>query len=167
MADSHVMPLTLTINGHRYAHQVEPHLLLSEFLRDRLYLTGTHVGCDTSQCGACTVLVNGQPVKSCTMLAIQADGADIVTVEGLAANGQLHPVQEAFTERHALQCGFCTPGVMMTAVGLLTENPHPTESEIREGLDGVICRCTGYENIVAAIARAAELMAARSPTEVK
>jgi carbon-monoxide dehydrogenase small subunit len=167
MADSHVIPLTVTINGHRYAHQVEAHLLLSEFLRDRLYLTGTHVGCDTSQCGACTVLVDGQPVKSCTMLAIQADGADILTVEGLAANGQLHPVQEAFTERHALQCGFCTPGVMMTAVGLLAENPHPSESEIREGLDGVICRCTGYENIVAAIARAAELMAARSPTEVK
>jgi carbon-monoxide dehydrogenase small subunit len=166
MADA-PLPLTVTINGHRYAHQVEPQLLLAEFLRDHLHLTGTHVGCDTSQCGACTVLVNGQPVKSCTMLAIQADGAEILTIEGLAANGQLHPVQEAFTERHALQCGFCTPGVMMTAVGLLAENPHPTEPEIREGLDGVICRCTGYENIVSAIARAAELMAVRPPTEVR
>ena len=158
MAEVHT--LSLTVNGHRHTDQVEPQLLLANYLRDTLNLTGTHVGCDTSQCGACTVLVDGRAVKSCTMLAVQADGSAVITIEGLASDGRLHPVQEAFTARHALQCGFCTSGAIMTAVGLLNENPHPSPTEIREGLDGVICRCTGYENIVSAIAHAADLLAA-------
>ena len=151
--------VTLTVNGQTRTDSLPPNLLLSEYIRDHLRLTGTHVGCDTSQCGACTVLVDGAAVKSCTVLAVQLDGAAIETVEGLGRPDQLHPVQEAFRAAHALQCGFCTPGVLMTAVALLNHDPHPTEAAVRKGLDGVICRCTGYENIVAAVTRAGERMA--------
>lgn len=150
--------VTVKVNGVERTAEVEPRLLLVHLLRDVFGLTGTHIGCDTSQCGACTVLLNGLAVKSCTVLAVQADGCEVTTVEGLARDGQLHPVQEAFWEKHGLQCGFCTPGAMMTAVGLLQQNPDPTEEEIREGLEGVICRCTGYENIVRAVQYAAERM---------
>ena len=133
------------------SHDVEPRLLLVHYLRDVVGLTGTNVGCDTSSCGACTILVNGESVKSCTMLAVQADGTDILTIEGLANGDELHPMQEAFRENHGLQCGFCTPGMVMAAVGLLNENPKPTEAEVREGLEGNLCRCTGYHNIVKAV----------------
>jgi carbon-monoxide dehydrogenase small subunit len=135
-------------------------MLLVHYLRDALNLTGTHVGCDTGQCGACTVLLNGQPVKSCMVLAVQADGAQVQTVEGLARNGEYHPIQAAFWEKHGLQCGFCTPGMMMAAVGLLQHSPNPTDDEIREQLEGNLCRCTGYQNIVAAVRSAAEAMGA-------
>ncbi|WP_083517138.1 (2Fe-2S)-binding protein [Alicyclobacillus shizuokensis] len=148
--------ITLSVNGTSYTREVEARLLLVHFLRDELGLTGTHVGCDTSQCGACTVLLDGKAVKSCTVLAVQADGCEVTTIEGLGRIDKLHPVQEGFWEKHGLQCGFCTPGVIMTAAGLLNENPHPTEEEIREGLEGVICRCTGYQNIVRAIQYAAD-----------
>ncbi|KPV40764.1 (2Fe-2S)-binding protein [Alicyclobacillus ferrooxydans] len=148
--------VTLTVNGVKRSLEVEPRQLLVHALRDDLGLTGTHVGCDTSQCGACTVLLNGEAVKSCTTLTVQADGAEVTTVEGLGDMNDLHPVQEGFWEKHGLQCGFCTPGVMMTAVGLLKHNPNPTEEEIREGLEGVICRCTGYQNIVRAVQYAAQ-----------
>jgi len=148
--------VTITVNGVTHTHDVEPRVLLAYFLRDSLGLTGTNVGCDTSQCGACTVLLNGEAVKSCTVLAVQADGAQVTTIEGLAQNGQLHRVQEGFWEKHGLQCGFCTPGMIMTAVDLLNRNPHPSEAEIRHGLEGNICRCTGYQNIVRAIQYAAE-----------
>jgi carbon-monoxide dehydrogenase small subunit len=147
--------VTITVNGVRRSAEVEPRTLLVHFLRDRLGLVGTHIGCDTSQCGACTVLLDGEAVKSCTVLAVQADGSDVTTVEGLGDIENLHPVQEGFWEKHGLQCGFCTPGVMMTAVGLLKQNPNPTEEEIREGLEGVLCRCTGYQNIVRAVQYAA------------
>ncbi|MDI3257050.1 MAG: (2Fe-2S)-binding protein [Kyrpidia sp.] len=150
--------VTLKVNGVERTAEVEPRLLLVHFLRDVLGLTGTHVGCDTSQCGACTVLLDGRGVKSCTVLAVQADGHEVTTVEGLARDGELHPIQEGFWEKHGLQCGFCTPGAMMTAVELLRQNPNPTDEEIREGLEGVICRCTGYENIVRAVKYAAERM---------
>lgn len=150
--------IEVTVNGQIHRAEVEPRLLLVHFLRDVLGLTGTHIGCDTSQCGVCTVLMNGRAVKSCTVLAVQADGAEITTVEGLAQSGQLHPVQEAFWEKHGLQCGFCTPGAMMLAIGILQENPRPTEEEIRHGLNGIICRCTGYQNIVRAVQHAAERM---------
>lgn len=156
----HTRRVTLTVNGQTRTEVLPPNLLLSEYLRDHLRLTGTHVGCDTSQCGACTVLVDGAAVKSCTVLAVQLPGAEIETVEGLGRPGNLHPVQEAFREAHALQCGFCTPGMLMTAVALLGRDPHPTDAAIRSGLDGVLCRCTGYENIVAAIAQAGDRMAA-------
>lgn len=152
--------VTLTVNGQTRRESLPPNLLLSEYLRDHLHLTGTHVGCDTSQCGACTVLVDGRAVKSCTVLVVQLPGAAIDTVEGLGRPDRLHPVQEAFREAHALQCGFCTPGVLMTAVALLNGDPHPTEAAVRRGLDGVLCRCTGYENIVAAVTRAGHRMAA-------
>ncbi len=148
----------LKVNGVEHHNEVEPRLLLVHYLRDVLNLTGTHVGCDTSQCGACTVMLNGQAVKSCTVLAVQASGGEVKTVEGLATNGTLHPVQEGFWEKHGLQCGFCTPGMMMTAVQLLERNPNPTEDEIRHALDGNLCRCTGYQNIVSAIQYAAEQM---------
>jgi carbon-monoxide dehydrogenase small subunit len=144
----------VTVNGKRRQADVEPRLLLVHFLREQLRLTGTHVGCDTTQCGACTVLVDGRSAKSCTMFAVQADGAAVTTIEGLAANGQLHPLQEAFWEEHGLQCGFCTPGMIMTAVALLADNPKPSEREIREGIAGNFCRCTGYQHIVNAIQRA-------------
>jgi carbon-monoxide dehydrogenase small subunit len=150
--------ITVTVNGVPRTADVEPRLLLVHFLRDVLGLTGTHIGCDTSQCGACTVLLNDEAVKSCTVLAVQADGMQVTTVEGLGTLDELHPIQEGFWEKHGLQCGFCTPGVMMTAVGLLKQNPNPTEAEIREGLEGVICRCTGYQNIVRAVQYAAERM---------
>jgi carbon-monoxide dehydrogenase small subunit len=149
MADS--VPVSVTVNGTTYARAVEPRDLLVYFLREELGLTGTHVGCDTSQCGACTVLVDDRPVKSCTMFAVQADGRRLTTVEGLATNGTLTPLQEAFWNEHGLQCGFCTPGFLMTATALLRANPKPTEAEIRKGLEGNLCRCTGYANIVKAV----------------
>lgn len=146
------------INGVEKSAEVEPRTLLVHYIRDDLSLKGTHIGCDTSQCGACTVMVNGEVVKSCTMLAVQADETEIITVEGLGQPDQLHPIQQAFWEKHGLQCGYCTPGVMMAAVGLLQQNPNPTDEEIREGLEGVICRCTGYQFIVEAVKHAAEIM---------
>ncbi len=152
--------ITVTVNGVRHTSEVEPRLLLVHYLREHLNLTGTHIGCDTSQCGACVVHVNGVSVKSCTMLAVQCDGAEITTIEGLAHDGQLHPLQEGFWEKHGLQCGFCTPGMIMAAADLLKRNPNPTEEEIRHGLEGNLCRCTGYENIVRAVRYAAEKMAA-------
>ena len=148
--------IACTVNGVRREAEVEPRLLLVYFLRENLGLTGTNVGCDTSSCGACTVMMDGQSVKACTVLAVQADGAEITTIEGLASNGQLHPLQEAFRNNHGLQCGFCTPGMLMTARALLDENPNPTEQEIRTAISGGICRCTGYKNIVAAVRWAAE-----------
>lgn len=155
MADS--IPVTLTINGTEYTIDVEPRLLLVHAIRDVIGLTGTHVGCDTSQCGSCTVLLDGQAVKSCSMLAAQADGQQIETVEGLAhADGTLHPIQQAFAEKHGLQCGFCTPGMLMLSKAFLNENPNPTRDEIRHALAGNMCRCTGYQNIVLAIEFAAE-----------
>jgi carbon-monoxide dehydrogenase small subunit len=147
--------ISLTVNGKARKAQVEPRLLLVHYLREQLRLTGTHVGCDTSQCGACTVLVDGRSVKSCTMFAVQADGSTITTIEGLATDGQLHPLQRAFWEEHGLQCGYCTPGMIMAAVTLLEQKPQPSEQEIREGISGNFCRCTGYQHIVNAIQRAA------------
>jgi carbon-monoxide dehydrogenase small subunit len=149
MADS--VPVSVSVNGTTYVREVEPRDLLVYFLREELGLTGTHVGCDTSTCGACTVLVDDRPVKSCTMFAVQAAGRQLTTVEGLASDGQLTPLQEAFWNEHGLQCGFCTPGFLMTATALLRANPSPTEAEIRKGLEGNLCRCTGYANIVRAV----------------
>jgi carbon-monoxide dehydrogenase small subunit len=153
------IPVTVTVNGTEYTREVEPRQLLVYFLRETLELTGTHVGCDTSSCGACTVIVNGESVKSCTMFTAQADGADILTVEGLATNGALHPIQEGFWQEHGLQCGFCTPGMIMTSWQLLKNNPQPSEDEIRHGLEGNFCRCTGYHNIVKSVQYAAKKMA--------
>jgi carbon-monoxide dehydrogenase small subunit len=147
--------VTMTVNGKQCSGEVEDRTLLVNFIRDTLNLTGTHVGCDTSQCGACTVHVNGRAVKSCTMLAVQAEGCEVTTIEGMAKDGKLHPVQQAFTECHALQCGFCTPGMIMTTAALLKDNPHPTDDDIIHGLEGNICRCTGYLNIVKAVKQAA------------
>ncbi|BFI75043.1 glyceraldehyde dehydrogenase subunit gamma [Sulfurisphaera ohwakuensis] len=147
--------ITLKINGEKYETEVEPRRLLVHVLRE-LGFTGVHIGCDTSNCGACTVIMNGKSVKSCTVLAVEADGAEILTVEGLAKDGKLHPIQEAFWENHALQCGYCTPGMIIEAYWLLREKPNPTEEEIREGISGNLCRCTGYQNIVKAIKAAAE-----------
>ena len=147
--------ISLTVNGKARKAQVEPRLLLVHYLREQLRLTGTHVGCDTSQCGACTVLVDGRSVKSCTMFAVQADGSTITTIEGLATDGQLHPLQRAFWEEHGLQCGYCTPGMIMAAVTLLEQKPKPSEQEIREGISGNFCRCTGYQHIVNAVQYAA------------
>jgi len=143
--------IRLTVNGKAVETTVDPRMLLVQFIRERLQLTGTHVGCDTAQCGACTVHLNGRAVKACSMLAVQAQGAEIMTIEGLAPEGSLHPMQAAFRECHGLQCGFCTPGMVMAGVQLLKDNPQATEEQIREGLDGNICRCTGYQNIVKAI----------------
>jgi len=154
--------IQVKVNGTERTSDVEPRLLLVHYLRDVLGLTGTHVGCDTSQCGACTVLVNGISAKSCTLFAVQADGADVLTIEGLAKDGKLHPLQEGFWERHGLQCGFCTPGFIMAAHQLLARNPRPSEDEIRHALEGNVCRCTGYHNIVRAIQYAAEKMAGAS-----
>jgi carbon-monoxide dehydrogenase small subunit len=154
--------IQLTINGQAHEADVPARLLLVHFIRDELNLTGTHVGCDTTSCGACTVLLNDKAVKSCTVLAVQADGGEITTVEGLAQNGQLHPVQEGFTVNHGLQCGFCTPGMMLSSVALLKHNPNPTEDDIRWGLSGNLCRCTGYVNIVKAVQYAAEKMKAQA-----
>jgi carbon-monoxide dehydrogenase small subunit len=147
--------VSMTVNGKVRKGDPEPRMLLVHFLREQLFLTGAHVGCDTSQCGACTVLIDGRSAKSCTIFAVQADGADITTIEGLAKDGQLHPVQEGFWEEHGLQCGFCTPGMIMSAVNLLNDTPSPTEQQIREGISGNFCRCTGYQHIVNAIQRAA------------
>src|SRR3954466_14263244 len=150
------MRVKITINGKLFENDVEPRLLLTHFIRDVAGLTGTHVGCETSICGACTVLANGLAVKSCTMFAVQADGSDVMTIEGLAKDGQLHPLQEGFWEEHGLQCGFCTPGMIMTAGTLLADNPKPSEREIREGIAGNFCRCTGYQHIVNAIQHASK-----------
>jgi carbon-monoxide dehydrogenase small subunit len=159
------VPVSLTVNGERHELDVEPRLLLVHLLRDRLGLTGTHVGCDTSNCGACTVHVDGEAVKSCTVLAVQADDTQVTTIEGLADGEKLHPLQQAFWNDHALQCGYCTPGMIMSAADLLTRNPDPSEEEIRHGLEGNLCRCTGYHNIVKAVQSAAGDMkgAAASP----
>jgi carbon-monoxide dehydrogenase small subunit len=147
--------VSITVNGRRRTAHVEPRVLLAHFLREHLLLTGTHIGCDTSQCGACTVLVDGRTAKSCTLFAVQADGSAVTTIEGLAQNGELHPLQVGFWEEHGLQCGYCTPGMIMSAVGLLNDIPAPSEREIREGIAGNFCRCTGYQHIVNAIRRAA------------
>lgn len=149
------MKIALTVNGRKVGGELEPRTLLVHYIRENLNLTGTHIGCETSYCGACTVIMDGRPVKSCTVLAVAADGADIMTIEGLARDGQLHPVQEGFWERHGLQCGYCTPGMIMAAVTLLADNPSPSEREIREGISGNLCRCTGYQHIVNAIQNAA------------
>jgi aerobic carbon-monoxide dehydrogenase small subunit len=151
-----VLRIAMTVNGAQHEHDVEPRTLLVQYLRERTGLTGTKVGCDTSACGACTVLVDGESVKSCTMLAAQADGRSVTTIEGVATNGNLHPMQVAFQEHHGLQCGFCTPGMVMAAMSLLDEIPNPTEADVRVGLEGNLCRCTGYHNIVKAVLAAAE-----------
>ncbi len=156
-------PVTLTVNGTDRSCDVEPRALLAHVLRDDLHLTGTHIGCDTSQCGACTVLIDGRAVKSCTVLALMAEGQDITTIEGLAPDGVLHPLQQAFWDKHGLQCGFCTPGMILTAVDLLDQNPDPTDDEIRHALEGNYCRCTGYQNIVAAIKAAAGTLRSARP----
>ena len=148
--------IAVTVDGVKYQDHVEPRLLLVHYLREVVGKTGTPIGCDTSNCGACTVLMDGESVKSCSVLAVQADGAQITTIEGMAEGGQLHPLQQAFHEQHGLQCGYCTPGMIMAAADLLRENPHPSDEEIREGLEGNLCRCTGYENIVRAVRSAAE-----------
>lgn len=152
------LPVSVSVNGVRQTADVEPRLLLVHFLRDNLGLTGTNVGCDTSQCGSCTVVIDGQAVKSCTVLAVQCDGSSVTTIEGLATNGRLHPVQEAFWEKHGLQCGFCSPGMILTACDLLKRNPDPSETEIRHAIEGNLCRCTGYQNIVASVREAAARM---------
>ena len=160
------MKVQLTVNGEERSDEVEPRLLLVHYLRDVLGLRAANVGCDTTSCGACTVLLNGESVKSCTVLTAQADGQDVITAEGLARGEDLHPVQAAFRQEHGLQCGFCTPGMVMAATGLLAENPHPTETEVREGLEGNFCRCTGYHNIVRAVLAAADMMSS-SPEVAK
>ncbi len=156
---SEPVPITMNVNGRKRSAMVEPRLLLVHFLRESLNLTGTHVGCDTSQCGACTVLLDGCSAKSCTVFAVQADGSEVQTIEGLADGDELHPLQDGFWEEHGLQCGYCTPGMIMSAVNLLENNPAPSEAEIREGISGNLCRCTGYQHIVNAIQHAAERMA--------
>ena len=153
------MEISVTVNGAQHTDDVEPRTLLVQYIREQVGLTGTNIGCDTSSCGACTVHMDGESVKSCTILAVQADGGDITTIEGLATNGELHPMQRAFMENHGLQCGYCTPGMVMTAIKLLEANPAPTDEEIRHGLEGNLCRCTGYENIVAAVRTAAGVTA--------
>lgn len=155
--------ISVAVDGTTFSDDVEPRMLLVQYLREKVGKTGTLIGCDTSNCGACTVLLDGQSVKSCTVLAVQADGHEVTTVEGLAGlNGDLHPVQQAFHDKHALQCGYCTPGMIMRSISLLKENPNPTEAEIREGLNGNLCRCTGYQNIVSAVEQAAGEMAGAS-----
>jgi aerobic carbon-monoxide dehydrogenase small subunit len=160
--EHYMAEINVTVNGRAHARDVEPRTLLVHFLRDVLGLTGTHVGCDTSQCGACTVLLDGRGVKSCTVLAVQADGASVTTIEGIATDGKLHPLQEAFREEHGLQCGFCTPGMIMSSIDLLSRTPNPSEAEIRHALEGNYCRCTGYHNIVKAVKHAAGTMAGQS-----
>jgi carbon-monoxide dehydrogenase small subunit len=155
--------LSVTVNGARVEREVEPRTLLVDFIRDDLDLTGTNIRCDTSQCGACTIHIDGEAAKSCTLLAVQVDGSTITTIEGLARDGELHPMQEAFRDQHGLQCGFCTPGMVMTAVDLVEKNPGLSDEEIRHGLDGNLCRCTGYENIVRAVRQAADAMTAGVP----
>jgi carbon-monoxide dehydrogenase small subunit len=153
--------INVKINGVAYSHEVEPRLLLVHYIREVVGLTGTHIGCDTSQCGACTVIYNGMAVKCCTLFAVQADGAEILTIEGLAKDGQLHPIQEGFWEKHGLQCGYCTPGMILAAYEMLQRTPNPSEAEIRHNLEGNLCRCTGYHNIVKSIQYAAQKMAGR------
>jgi carbon-monoxide dehydrogenase small subunit len=155
--------ITVNVDGASYSDDVEPRLLLVQYLRERLGKTGTVIGCDTSNCGACTVHLDGRSVKSCSVLAVQADGHEVTTIEGLGTSGELHPMQQAFHEAHALQCGFCTPGMIMQSIDLLIENPDPSEHEVREGLEGNLCRCTGYQNIVKAVQAAAKSQAASSP----
>ncbi len=155
--------ISVNVNGTQRTNEVESRLLLSSYLRETLNLTGAHIGCDTTSCGACTVLLNGAAVKSCTLFAVQADGATVTTIEGLATNGELHPIQEGFWEKHGLQCGYCTPGMILSAYDLLQKNPNPTEQEIRHGLAGNLCRCTGYHNIVKAVQYAAEKMSSEPP----
>jgi len=150
------MQVTITVNGKSYSNDIEPRMGLAQYLREVLQLTGTHIGCDTSGCGACTITMDGMAVKSCTILAVQADGNEITTIEGMANNGEMHPIQVAFKEHHGLQCGFCTPGMVMTAADILKNNPNPSESDIRHGLEGNFCRCTGYHNIVKSIQHAAK-----------
>ena len=150
------MKITVKVNGVAYTHEVEPRISLTHYLREILDLTGTHIGCDTSGCGACTVTMDGKAVKSCTILAVQADGSEVITIEGMANGNEMHPIQAAFKEHHGLQCGFCTPGMVMTAADILKNNPNPTEEEVRHGLEGNFCRCTGYHNIVKSIRHAAE-----------
>ena len=157
--------ITVQVNGEERTGEADARLLLVHFLRENLELTGTHIGCDTTSCGACTVSLNGRAVKSCTVFAVQADGGEITTIEGIAENGTLHPLQEGFWEKHGLQCGFCTPGMILSAEALLRKNPNPTEDEIRQGISGNLCRCTGYNNIVAAIQYAAEKMSAQEVSE--
>ena len=161
-AEFQSVPISVTVNGVKHEAVVEPRTLLVYFLRENLTLTGTHVGCDTSQCGACTIHMNGRAVKSCTILAVQANGAEITTIEGLARESSLHPVQEGFREKHGAQCGYCTPGMIMTAVNLLQNNLNPTEPEIRHALEGNLCRCTGYVNIIEAVKWAAEKMGGKN-----
>ena len=156
------MKIRINVNGTWREDDVEPRLLLVHYLRDVAGLTGTHVGCETSICGACTVLLSGEAAKSCTIFAVQADGAEVVTIEGLATNGKLHPLQEGFWEEHGLQCGFCTPGMILAAHQLLTRNPHPNQDEIRRGLEGNLCRCTGYQHIVKAVEKAANKISPQS-----
>ena len=156
--------ISLTVNGKVRKANVEPRTLLVHFLREHLLLTGTHVGCDTSQCGACTVLIDGRSAKSCTIFAVQADGSEVKTIEGLAQNGELHPIQQGFWEQHGLQCGYCTPGMILSAVNLLTDTPTPTEQQIREGISGNFCRCTGYQHIVNAIQHAAAALGGGNPS---
>ena len=150
------MKVTITVNGSQQSHDVEPRTLLVHYIREHAQLTGTNIGCDTSSCGACTVHLDGEAVKSCTILAAQADGGSVTTIEGLAKNGEMHPMQKAFMENHGLQCGFCTPGMVMAAIGLLNENPSPSEDDVRLGLEGNLCRCTGYHNIVKSVLAAAK-----------
>lgn len=150
------MKITVKVNGVAHTHEIEPRISLTHYLREILDLTGTHIGCDTSGCGACTVTMDGKAVKSCTILAVQADGSEITTIEGMANGNEMHPIQAAFKEHHGLQCGFCTPGMVMTAVDILKNNPNPSEKEVRHGLEGNFCRCTGYHNIVKSIRHAAE-----------
>ena len=158
------VPITVTVNGQRHVGEVEPRQLLVHFLRESLGLTGTHVGCDTSNCGACTVHLNGDAVKSCTVLAVQADGENVTTIEGIGSEGDLHPMQEAFWEHHGLQCGYCTPGMIMAGADLIAKNPDPSEAEVREALAGNLCRCTGYHNIVKAVLSAAKATSGREVT---
>lgn len=155
---SQTVSISLTVNGQRYERDIEPRMLLVQLIRDELRKTGTHIGCDTTYCGACTLLLNGEPVKSCTVLAAQADGGEVLTVEGLENDGELHPLQKAFSEHHGLQCGFCTPGMLMSSYALLTEKPRPSDAEISKGIQGNLCRCTGYHNIFKAIKAAAAEM---------
>jgi carbon-monoxide dehydrogenase small subunit len=164
MTTKNVINITVKVNGKDHTAAVEPRLLLVHFIREVLALTGTHIGCDTTSCGACTILLDGRPVKSCTMFAVQIDGREVSTIEGVAQNGALHPLQEGFKEKHGLQCGFCTPGMIMSTYALLQKNPQPTEQDIRWGISGNLCRCTGYQNIVKAVQYAAEKLSAKKET---
>jgi carbon-monoxide dehydrogenase small subunit len=164
MTTKNVINITVKVNGKDHTAAVEPRLLLVHFIREVLALTGTHIGCDTTSCGACTILLDGRPVKSCTMFAVQVDGREVSTIEGVAQNGALHPLQEGFKEKHGLQCGFCTPGMIMSTYALLQKIPQPTEQDIRWGISGNLCRCTGYQNIVKAVQYAAEKLSAKKDT---